>query len=143
MASWNRISNYEKGRTRCTNGLHVPRLRGIFSNSLKNYSMRILFFLLISTGLSAQCIGDFDKTLLVRDSAGYFKDLTIRYRNNTVATNIEQESSVYQVITREEVCGPKRNARIYFNEGYLYLWFDEQGLKYLHLNNSRDYIWTR
>jgi len=105
--------------------------------------MRILFLLLISTGLSAQCIGDFDKTLLVTDTAGYFKDLTIRYRNSTLSVNIEQESNTYQVITREEVCGPNRNVRVYFNEGYLYLWFDEKGLKYLQLNNSRTYIWKR
>lgn len=105
--------------------------------------MRILFLLLISTGLGAQCIGDFDKTLLVADSAGYFKDLTIRYRNSTVSVNVDQSHELYSIVSKEEVCGTERNTRVYFNEGYLYLWFDEKGLKYLHLNNSRTYIWKR
>lgn len=105
--------------------------------------MRILFLLLISTSLSAQCIGDFDKTLLVLDSAGYFKDLTVRYRNSTVSVNVDQTSYVFDITTKEEVCGTQRNTRVHFDEGHMYIWFDEKGLRYLDIRTPKQYIWKR
>lgn len=100
--------------------------------------MKVILLLLLSSALSAQCIGHFNKTLIAKNHrCNSYEEVSVSYRGNTVDITIDNKLATYNVLEVQEYISdfwPHEAAVILVDDIVIMVIFDKKGLLYLELS---------